>query len=81
MALFPGVVNLSTDSNLPPKFFHGFVMVPPRGITADVYHMFLARHCDIHNNLYRVIIDFTVMVLAMGNNLLFTLQWVVACNY
>ena len=64
-----GVVNLSTDSNLPPKFFHGFVMVPPREITADVYHMFLARHCDIHNNLYRVIVDFTVMVLAMGKNL------------
>ena len=35
-----GVVNLGTDSNLPPIFFHAFVMVAPRDAKADVYHMY-----------------------------------------
>ena len=35
-----GVVKLGTDSNLPPIFFHAFVMVAPRDAKADVYHMY-----------------------------------------
>ena len=64
---YSGVVNLSTEFKSSSKFFSRFGHGPTKGgITADLYHMFLARHWDIHNNLYRVIVDFTVMVLAIG---------------
>ena len=48
-----GVVNLSTDSYLPPIFFHGLVMVAPRDANADVHQVYQARYSiNYGQNIY-----------------------------